>query len=244
MFSGTDLFYSLFNNLAIFIVFVAGYGVLIRYTEKMPPEGRQAVLGFAFGLIAISCMHAKIPVADGVIVDQRNTFVMLSGAFGGPLSALISALMVGSYQISLGGVGGVGGVVGVGLAALAGTVFNKFRKKIDNISKAALSALVATIVILPGFLFYRDVHAGWELLKAMALPYGAAASIGIFFGQPERLAFSIRNASYFHESRVPDWLSASTNLSLNIWGGLHYSACAEDWQGVRIPTRQWLLPPS
>jgi hypothetical protein len=82
MVSGTDLFLGLFNNLALFIVLVAVYGILNIYFEKSALLTRQAVVGFVFGLFAIGCMHVKIPVAEGVIVDQRNAFVALSGSFG------------------------------------------------------------------------------------------------------------------------------------------------------------------
>jgi PAS domain S-box-containing protein len=180
MISGTTLFFGLFNNLAIFIILVAVYGVLNSYFEKSALLTRQVVVGFFFGLFAITCMHVKIPVAEGVIVDQRNTVVALSGAFGGPLSAVFCAFMTGVYRIYLGGSGALGGTIGVGLAAVAGVGFYKFRDRIDSVSKASICALAATIIILPGFLFFEDLRTGWELLKAMALPYGFAIFLGIF----------------------------------------------------------------
>ena len=48
-------------------------------------------------------MNARIPVAEGVIVDQRNTIVALSAAFGGPFSGIISAFIAGSYRAYLEG---------------------------------------------------------------------------------------------------------------------------------------------
>lgn len=179
MVSGAPLFMGLFDNLAFFIVLVAIYGVLIRYLEQSPTLVRQVILGLVFGILAIACMQVKIPVAKGVIVDQRNTVVALCGAFGGPLSAVLCGLLAGAYRMSLGGAGVLAGTVGVGLAALAGASFFTLRNKVDSIFKAALSALAATIIILPGFLLYKDLSTGWELLKAMALPYGGAVYIGI-----------------------------------------------------------------
>jgi len=180
MISGATLFLGLFNNLAIFIILVAVYGVLNSYFEKSALLTRQVVVGVFFGLFAIGCMHVKIPVAEGVIVDQRNTIVALSGAFGGPLAAVFCAVMTGAYRIYLGGSGALGGTIGVGLAAVAGIGFYKFRDRIDSVLKASISALAATIIILPGFLFFEDLRTGWELLKAMALPYGFAIFLGIF----------------------------------------------------------------
>lgn len=180
MVTGTSLFLSLFNNLAFLIVLVAVYGVLNRYLDKSTLL-RQVTVGITFGVLAIACMHVKLQVAEGVIVDQRNTVIALCGAFGGPLSAVLCALMAGLYRVSLGGAGTLAGTVGVGLAALAGVIFFKLRDKIDNVFKAAGSALAATIIILPGFLFYKDLVTGWELLKSMALPYGGAVYMGILF---------------------------------------------------------------
>ena len=181
MVSGTDLFLSLFNNLAIFIVLIAVYGTLINIYGISPTPMRQIVMGLCFGCFAIICMHAKIPVIEGVIVDQRNTFIALSGVFGGPLAGIISAFMAGTYRIHLGGAGVVGGVIGVFLAALAGGFVHALRDKIDTYLKAFYGALSVTIIILPGFLFFEDLQTGWTLLKAMALPYGSAVFIGIFF---------------------------------------------------------------
>jgi PAS domain S-box-containing protein len=181
MVTGTSLFLGLFNNLALLIVLVAIYGTLNRYLENTTTLARQVVVGLVFGILSIACMYVKIPVAEGVIVDQRNTVIALCGAFGGPMAAAICALMAGLYRISLGGAGALAGTVGVGLAAFAGVIFFKLRDKIDSVFKAALSALAATIIILPGFLLYKDLSTGWNLLKTMALPYGGAVFIGILF---------------------------------------------------------------
>ena len=180
MIYGAELFFSLFNNLAIFIALVAIYGyVLIQFKESIWFR-RQTVLGLSFGVVAIGCMYAKIPVFEGVIVDQRNAIVALSGAFGGPLSALISAVFAGTYRVYLGGDGAFAGVVGVSLAATSGIVLNKFPRRFASMKNAGISALIATIIILPGFLFVKDFQTGWGLMKAMALPYGFAIFCGIF----------------------------------------------------------------
>jgi PAS domain S-box-containing protein len=180
MVSGTALFFGLFNNLAIFIVLIAVYSALNSYLENSGRQIRQLAMGIAFGFFAIACMHVKIPVAEGVIVDQRNAIVALSGAFGGPLSAMLCAAMTASYRIHLGGAGALAGVAGVSLAALAGMGLYAWRAKMDSPLKAATGALAATLVILPGFLLVGDFQTGWGLMKAMALPYGVAIFLGIF----------------------------------------------------------------
>lgn len=182
MVSGTDLFLGLLNNLVVLIVLVAAYGVLINRIEHVGAYARQAILGAVFGGFAILCMYVKIPVHEGVIVDQRNVIVALSGAFGGPLSALVSAVFAGSYRIYLGGGGAVGGTIGVCLAALAGTAIYLIPATQKNLFTTALAAAAATAVIMPGFIFVGSFGEGWDLMMRMTPPFGSAVFIGIFMG--------------------------------------------------------------
>ncbi len=179
---GTDLFLALFQNLAILIALVAIYGYLLGRLNRSGWPQRQLVMGLSFGFFAMMCMNARIPVFEGVIVDQRNAIVALSGVFGGPLSAVTSAAIAGGYRVYLGGDGVVGGIVGITLAAIAGIGMHLFSGRFNSTGRAALSAFLATVIILPGFLFIRGrgLHTGWEVLKANAIPYGAAIFLGIF----------------------------------------------------------------
>ncbi|MBN1877124.1 MAG: PAS domain S-box protein [Anaerolineae bacterium] len=182
MVHGINLFFALFNNLAIFIALVAVYSYLLTQLKQSTGYQRQIILGLSFGVFAIGCMYAKIPVFEGVIVDQRNAVVALSGAFGGPLSAILSAILAGAFRAYLGGDGVLAGVIGVSLAATAGIGLNIFSGRFNSVRRAAISALLATLVILPGFLFVGDIQTGWELTKAMTLPYGSAIFLAIFLG--------------------------------------------------------------
>ncbi len=179
MVRGVELFFSLFNNLAIFIALVTVYGYLLRNFKASARFRRQISMGISFGLFAIGCMFAKIPVFEGVIVDQRNAIIALSGVFGGPVSAVVSAFLAGAFRIHLGGGGALAGVIGVSLAAVSGIVLNRFPGSFSSVRKAFTSSLFATLIILPGFLFVKDFHTGWTLMKAMALPYGLAIFAGI-----------------------------------------------------------------
>jgi len=181
MVHGIDLFFALFKNLGVLIALVVLYGYLLVRLKQSQWYQRQVIMGLSFGFFAIGCMYAKIPVFEGVIVDQRNAIVALSGAFGGPLSAVISAVLAGSFRAYLGGQGVIGGMIGVTLSAIAGIGMYQFSGRFNSTLKAAISAFSATIVILPGFLFVRgwDIQTGWELTKAMTIPYGSAIFLGI-----------------------------------------------------------------
>lgn len=124
MILGADLFFALFNNLAIFIGLVGVYGYLIFQHKKSPWYMRLLLLGLVFGMFAISCMCAKIPIFKGVIVDQRNAIIALSGFFGGPIAAYLSAAVAGAFRLFLGGQGGFAGDIGVSLAAASALWIN------------------------------------------------------------------------------------------------------------------------
>ena len=181
MISGTALFLALFSNLALLIVLVAAYGSCYNILQKRSRLQRQVAVGLLFGCIVLICMHVKITVYHGVRVDQRNAIVILCGLFGGPLAAVVSAAMGGVYRVLLGGDGICGGLVGLSLSAAVGSGLHLTRPKIDSLWKIALASLCATILILPGFLPIGSLREGWELLRSIAIPYGTAIFMGVFF---------------------------------------------------------------
>ncbi|MCX7727550.1 MAG: PAS domain S-box protein, partial [Chitinispirillaceae bacterium] len=181
MVRGTALFLSLFNNLAIFIVLVAIYGYLDYKLENKNKNLRSLAMGLLFSVIVLVCMNSKIPVYKGVIVDQRNTIVILSTFFGGPISGIITAIIASLYRAYLGGMGVLGGITGITLSLIAGFFLYHIKPYIDCWWKAIVLAIGSTIFIFPGFLVIDNLSVGLKLMKAMALPYGSAMIIGLLF---------------------------------------------------------------
>lgn len=182
MLSGSSLFLNLFNNLAFFLLIVVLYAYILKKTRNQNKYLKQTIMGIVFGILLFGCMHVKIPVAEGVLVDQRNTFAILSGAFGGPLSALITIVIGSIYRIYLGGQGIYGGILGLLLSAVCGSVIFVIRKKDDSVFKNLTYSFISTVLILPGFLPIVSLQHGWNLMKSMAIPYGFAVMAGIFMG--------------------------------------------------------------
>lgn len=181
MVRGTALFVGLFNNLAIFIVLVAIYGYLDYKLENKNKKLRSLVMSLLFGSTVLACMNSKIPVYEGVIVDQRNTIVILSTFFGGPLCGIITAIIAILYRTYLGGIGVLGGISGITLSFIAGIFLYKLKQNINRWWKGIVLAIASTIFVLPGFLVVDNIRAGWELMKSMTLPYGSAMIIGLLF---------------------------------------------------------------
>jgi PAS domain S-box-containing protein len=183
MSAGLALFIGLFSNLALLVILVAVYGFLLDRLASRGIVWRQVVLGFTFGLFVLGCMQMGIPVYTGSLVDLRNAFVILAGAFGGPLAALIAAGIGAAYRVTIGGLGIPTGVLGLGLAVLAGSSIFTRKRSIDSPWKAALVALAAAILVLPGFLLSAGMPGDFRALaKTLALPYGAATAVGVFAG--------------------------------------------------------------
>ncbi len=182
MVSGAELFLGLLNNLVVLILLVAVYGVTINKLDHIDKFTRQILMGTMFGLFAIICMYVKIPVHEGVIVDQRNVIVALSGAFGGPVSAIVSAVLAALFRAYLGGAGVLAGVTGVTLAAIAGTLMYLYPHTHRNLFSTAAASLIAAAFIMPGFLLVGSLQNGWNLMVAMTPPFGSAVFIGIFMG--------------------------------------------------------------
>lgn len=180
MVHGSLLFCGLFNNLAIFIVLITAYSYLHRFFSSRRPLYRHISMGLVFAAAAIICMRLKIPVYEGVVFDQRNAVIILSGIFGGPVVSLICVILAAIYRVSLGGTGTLGGVLTMILAGIASIVFYYKRDKINTVLKAALAAVAAVLFILPGFLFIKDLQTGIEILRETTIPYGSAIFIGVF----------------------------------------------------------------
>ncbi|RVU38908.1 sensor histidine kinase [Hwanghaeella grinnelliae] len=177
-----SVFFLLLNNISVFVVLIVGYSFLIERLQSRTALTRQAVMGLYFGLITLVSMHVKIPVVEGVIVDQRNALIVLSGAFGGPISALICGAMAGAFRMYLGGAGVVGGVFGITLSAAFGAILYLVPRRTNIVVFMFLAAAFAVVFTAPGFLLVGDFDQGLALMQRMLPPWGMAIFVGIFLG--------------------------------------------------------------
>ena len=179
MIEGSNLFLGMFNNLAIFIVFVSIYSFVkpIHFQNRWLEP---VVMGTLFGVALLVCMQVKIPVAEGVLVDQRNAIVVLSTFFCGPAAGLITYLIGVIMRSVLGGIGVLAGIIGLTLSYGVGNLLRLWPGRRHPLF-FIVGSFIATVVILPGFLFVGDFSNGWQLMKKMALPYGTAIYLGMLF---------------------------------------------------------------
>jgi|GEM_PF-3894843 len=177
-----SLLFLILNNISIFVVMVVGYSFLIDWLREEEPVTRQIALGLFFSAVVIISMHVKFPAAAGVVVDQRNALIVLSGAFGGPICALVTGALAALFRLYLGGIGAVAGAVGVALSVAVGIATHQLgwhrRGPMPLLAVAALSVAITA----PVFLLVGDLQNGLELLKRTVAPWGIGIFLGIFLG--------------------------------------------------------------
>lgn len=88
---------------ALIVTFVFLLRWLYTYYLKCSKKLQSIIFGVAFGMFGLIIMHMPLNVAHGLHMDVRFVSVIFSAIFGGPLSAVITTLMIGAYRISLGG---------------------------------------------------------------------------------------------------------------------------------------------
>ncbi|NOV01870.1 response regulator [Paenibacillus planticolens] len=88
---------------ALIVTFVFLLRWLYPYYVKCSKRWRSIIFGIAFGIFGLVIMQMPLNVAHGLHMDVRFVSVIFSAIFGGPLSAIITTLMIGAYRIGLGG---------------------------------------------------------------------------------------------------------------------------------------------
>ncbi|MBX7254824.1 MAG: PAS domain-containing protein [Candidatus Hydrogenedentes bacterium] len=122
------MFLELIQNMALLISLAVILQVLARRTERKPAL-YESVTGLLFGCVGIVGMMTPMHFAEGVIYDGRSIILSLAGIFGGPIAALLSAVMCGVYRGYLGGPGALAGILTITESAALGAVYGYLRRR-------------------------------------------------------------------------------------------------------------------
>lgn len=76
--------------------------------------------GCLYGLAAIIGMAFPLQLADGIIFDARTVVLSVASAVGGPIVAIVSALLAGFYRLYLGGGGALIGFATIVVSSAIG----------------------------------------------------------------------------------------------------------------------------
>src|SRR3954447_3071888 len=114
------LLISLCQNAALLALGVLAYSFARPRMEPWPALVQAACSGALFAALTLLSMLAPLTVADGIILDARNTLVALAAVFAGPLAGAMAALPAGIYRLEIGGAGAPSGIFVLALAVLLG----------------------------------------------------------------------------------------------------------------------------
>jgi len=165
------IYLSLIQNIGLLVALTFLHGLLLRHIRQHG-VGYALFSGLLFGGVALVGMMTPMTLQPGLIFDGRSIILAVAGLFGGPVTALVAAVMAGGYRLWLGGVGTVTGVaVIVGSAAL-GVVWHYLRRGSPRCVSLGCLYLFGLLVHLwmIGCMFFLPAPLVKVVLANIALP--------------------------------------------------------------------------
>ena len=174
-------FISLVNNIALLIALGVVNRLLLNKLIARPILV-QLLSGVLFGVVTIIGMMNSLKVMPGLIFDGRSIILSLAGAFGGPVTALVSMLISASYRIYLGGPGALMGVLVITESALLGVLYFYLRKKYSFLSNSYSFLILGLLVhiIMVTLMFTLPGSMTFDVLPVIAPPVLIIYPIGTF----------------------------------------------------------------
>lgn len=174
---------ALLTNIAL--LGLASFLLLIfldRYDIHKQKVESATAIGIICGLLAAILVSLPLRIELGATFDTRAGPAVLSGLFGGPLAAIITACIGGYARYSVGGPAAIGGVVSFGLYGAVGTLFWWLMKRygVSRVSAMHLMllTLASTLMVLPSFFIGQPIVTGAKILSTA----WQNLLIGNFFG--------------------------------------------------------------
>ena len=133
------------------------------------------ILGVMFGLITIFVMTSKIIVVEGRFYDFRHIIMTMAGFIGGPVTALIAAIISSLYRYNVGGSGAMSGITVIIVFGCFGSILGR-RVKSSQIGKKLLFWFIIGIVMAFVLIFIIAIAPPWknesgEVLRIVAGPF-------------------------------------------------------------------------
>lgn len=119
----SQMFNGMLFNFLIFFFLASLYNQI--NTRNISLIKKNCLTGVIFGAIACLGMVIGIELQPGLKIDGRVLIVGVSAAYGGPISGIISALIVSVFRAYIGGLGVYVGIAGIFGAFLTGYFFHK-----------------------------------------------------------------------------------------------------------------------
>ncbi|MDR3543308.1 MAG: PAS domain S-box protein [Desulfosporosinus sp.] len=137
------MIYNLVINVIV-VLFLCG--VVIWTDLSLSKKYSSYILGVIFGLITIFIMQGRIIVAEGRFLDFRHITLAMAGFIGGPVTAVISAVISAVYRYRVGGSGSLGGIIGIVVFACFGAILGRHFKTKQNGKKLLFWFIIGIVL--------------------------------------------------------------------------------------------------
>ncbi|MAL01475.1 MAG: hypothetical protein CL536_04930 [Alcaligenaceae bacterium] len=199
------LLIDLIYNISLLLSLMVFYQVVVS-RNKREKVSRKVILGVLLGAVAVVGMLAPLEYGEGIIFDGRSIVLFIAGLFGGPVSAGVSALLVGAYRVWLGGAGMPVGVATIVMSAGIGVIFYYFRQRYGSLTAiqafgAGLAVhlfMLLLFLLLPNGVGFAIVEQIW-LTVLLAYPAGTAAVCLLFqdYEEQEKTRDNLKWLAYY-----------------------------------------------
>lgn len=173
---------SIVENLGILALLSAGVALLRPYTQTIRIRWmRDAALGVLFALAAVVVMFDPVRIPEGATFDARGGPALLAGVVGGPIAAVVTAVIGAIARWHVGGPVALGGAVSFLLYGAAGLVCGLAIRRSGwpwSPITLALIAVFGTVCVLPSFF----ISADWALATAILAKAGPALLLANIVG--------------------------------------------------------------
>lgn len=143
--------------LAIIAWVISIYSRRTLATSDGAPQVNPLLVGVGFGATASLLMFVPVELTPGIFADGRGGPILLSGIVGGPMAALVTAIIAGVCRFWIGGPGYITGPLYICVFALIGVAYWYAEKKQGepriDILRLFVLATAATIISIPTVLF-------------------------------------------------------------------------------------------
>ena len=157
----------------IMVLFLCG--VIIWMNLFLDQKYFRYILGVLFGLITIFVIHEKIMVIGDQYIDFKHITMTMAGFIGGPVTAVIAALMSSLYRFNVGGFGLIGGITNIIVFACFGCILGIYLKRRQNGRNVwfwfAIGIVMACILLLVISFRHLWKSDSVEVLRLVAVPY-------------------------------------------------------------------------
>ena len=177
-------FLNLANNIITLLSAIILYSFIIRKWGVEKTVGK-IIAGFLFGVTAVIGMMNSVYLTQGVILDSRSVILSLGGLFGGPVTAVVSVLIAGTYRYILGGVGMIVGIVVVIISSSLGVVFRHLIRNDLSLKKPGMLYVFGLVVhIITATLIYAipGIALSSFLIKVLVPMIGIFPLVTLFLG--------------------------------------------------------------